>query len=84
MRTYFEKRYHILAVESTTDEILRLLRGHEMDSGLLKKIAETLESADLAKFAKWKPEPAKIVEINHKSRQIIEEAKPREQAVHGI
>jgi hypothetical protein len=78
LRIYFEKRFEILAVESTTYEIVRLLKRKEIGGSLLDKIEEVLEAADLAKFAKWKPEPTKILELNQKSRQIVEEARPKE------
>lgn len=85
LRVYFEKRFGILAVEFTTHEILRSLKHKEIPSALLKKIEEVLEAADLAKFAKWKPEPAQIIQLNQKSRQIVEEAKPTlQEAEHGV
>jgi hypothetical protein len=83
LRAYFESRFHILAVESTTYEIMRALSGKEMDRELRVKIEEVLESADLAKFAKWVPEPTQVVQINQKSKQIIEDARPKE-VVGGI
>lgn len=76
LRIYFERRYGILAVEYTTDEILKALKDKEIARELRVKIQEVLEAADLAKFAKWKPEPAEIVKINQKSKQIVDEAKP--------
>lgn len=76
LRTYFEKRFHVLAIESTTYEILRDLSKKETDRALLEKIQEVLEWADLAKFAKWIPEPAQVILINQKAKQIIEAARP--------
>ena len=80
LRVYFETRFHILAVESTTYEIMRGLAGKDIDPELRAKISEVLEAADLAKFAKWVPEPAQVVQINVKSKQIIEQARPKEVA----
>ena len=77
LRSYFERRFQMSAVESTTDEILREMRRREIDTTLIQKITEVLEAADLAKFAKWKPEAPQIVLLNQKSKQIIEEAKPK-------
>ncbi len=73
LKIYFEKRYEILAIESTTFEIMRMLRTQNCSSALLEKISEVMESADLAKFAKWKPEPMEIRNLNQKAIQIIEE-----------
>jgi len=74
LRIYFEKRYMIFAVEATTSEILRLLRQKEVPSDLLSKTQEVLETSDLAKFAKWKPEPLEVLEINKKAEAVIKKA----------
>ncbi|MBI3313852.1 MAG: hypothetical protein HYZ83_06425 [Candidatus Omnitrophica bacterium] len=76
LRIYFEKRYGVPAIESTTYEVLRLLKDKETPQALREKIDEVLSSADLAKFAKWKPEPVEIISINKKSKQIVEDSRP--------
>ncbi len=78
-----EKRFLILAVESTTDEILKALRARETPAGFLQSARETLEAADLAKFAKWKPDPAEVIQLNKNAKTLIELAALRE-AGHGI
>ena len=83
LRSYLEKRFQILAAESTTMEINRSLRQQDVEPALREKITEVLEACDLAKFAKWKPEPPQIIQINQKSKQLVELARPREVA-HGI
>lgn len=84
LRTYFERRFHILAGESTTFEILTQLSKKEINRDLLEKIKEVLEWADLAKFAKWVPEPPQVILINQKSKQIIEAAKPAGEPASGV
>lgn len=84
LRLYFEKRFQILAVESTTDEIVSALRKQEIDRELREKISQVLEAADLAKFAKWKPEPPQIIQLNLQSKQIIEMARPKAEVPGGI
>lgn len=84
LRVYFERRFQILAIESTTYEILRSMREKDIPRQLLEKIEEVLEAADLAKFAKWKPEPAQIIQINQKSKQIVEEAHPPQEVSGGV
>lgn len=74
LRTYFEKRYLIFAVEATTGEILRLLRQKNIPSGLLAETQEVLEMCDLAKFAKWKPEPLEVIKLNQMTESIIKKA----------
>ena len=84
LRAYFEGRYKILAIESTTYEILRALIEKDIDRALRQKIEEVLSAADLAKFAKWIPEPSQIIQLNQKSKQVIEESRPQEAIPRGI
>ncbi len=77
LRHYFENRFHILAIESTTDEIIHVLKSKDLDPALRDKIRDVLETADLAKFAKWKPEPAQIQMNYQKAREIIEISRPK-------
>lgn len=75
LRVYFERRYEILAVESTTIEILRALRApHPLEAGLFQKIQYVLEAADLAKFAKWIPTAPEVLQINKKAEEIVKES----------
>lgn len=76
LRRYFEKRFEILAVESTTFEILQVLREKEISDSLREKIREVLEMADLVKFAKWKPPVPDVIKVNQLAKMIVEEAKP--------
>jgi hypothetical protein len=76
LRVYFEKRYNIQAVESTTIEILRALRPQHLEAGLYQKIQYVLEASDLAKFAKWVPAPSEIIPINKKAEEIVRESTP--------
>lgn len=76
LRHYFERRFEILAVESTTLEILMDLKEREVSPSLAEKIQQALEFSDLAKFARWKPSAAEIARINRLSTALIEEARP--------
>ena len=80
LRHFFERRFEILAVESTTSEILKSLREKEVSAGLRQKIQRVLEDADLAKFAKWKPALSEITPINLLSKALVEESRPKPQA----
>ena len=77
LKRYFERRFEILALESTTPEILALLRQKEISSSLFNKIREVLEWADLVKFAKFRPAPSEIIKVNQRSKALIEEARPQ-------
>ncbi len=57
-RQYIEERFAVLALESTTDEILdALMRSTSIDNSLLAKLRQALSLADLVKFAKERPLP---------------------------
>lgn len=83
LRNYFERRLQIQAIESTTDEIIKKLQEKRINTELTEKITEVLQTADLAKFAKWKPEPAYVVRINKQSKGIIEEIAQNYVAIEG-
>jgi hypothetical protein len=55
LREYLEKRYRILALESTSAEIIRDLRSADFPDHLVGTVEELLQQADLAKFAKGIP-----------------------------
>lgn len=54
LRSYIEGRFQVLAMEQTSDEILRDIKGF-IDKEDYKKLKNTLELADLVKFAKMTP-----------------------------
>lgn len=83
LRIYLERRYHILAIESTTFEILHYLKQKETPEKLVQKIDEVLLAADMAKFAKWVPEPTEIIQLNKKSKEIIDDSAQKE-IPHGV
>lgn len=81
MRHYFERRFQIVALESTTLEILRDLREKEVSQELRKLIQEVLDTADLVKFAKWKPASNEIVRVNQQAKAIVEQARPKAEVI---
>jgi hypothetical protein len=56
LRHYIERRYHIMALEQTTDEILKDLKKTGSQANNLEKLASILKLADLVKFAKLIPD----------------------------
>jgi hypothetical protein len=56
LRHYMERRYHIMALEQTTDEILKDLKKTGCTANNLERIASILKLADLVKFAKLIPD----------------------------
>jgi len=57
LREYIENRYHINALEQTSDEIFKALRSASIPNDAREKLRRTLVLADLVKFAKEKPLP---------------------------
>lgn len=58
LRQYIEERYHVPALERTTDELLHELRVTALDSDQRTSLRNMLRSSDLVKFAKALPSPA--------------------------
>lgn len=57
LRTYLEERYNMLALESTSAEILDELRTYiKQDAPEYSQLSRILETADLVKFAKTEPD----------------------------
>lgn len=67
LREYLEKRYHIKALEQTSEEIFEGLRHMEITDQNRNKLRQILMLADLVKFAKGKP-------LNSENEQSIENA----------
>ncbi len=58
LRGYIEARFHVPALESTTDDLLAALRVSSMNGSQREQLANMLRMADMVKFAKWTPLPA--------------------------
>jgi hypothetical protein len=63
IRLYIERRFKILAMESTTDEILNAFGKDTIENNPKDELKEILIRADLVKFAKFQP----VAEENEKS-----------------
>ena len=57
IRLYIEDRYHLPAVESTTDEIMTYLQNLDIANELKSELHTFLQLSDLVKFAKLTPLP---------------------------
>jgi hypothetical protein len=55
IRLYIEERYDVLALESTTDELLQIMRTQVIDTVSKEKLQHMLKLADFVKFAKMIP-----------------------------
>jgi len=57
IRAYIENRYHIIAMELTTDEILYQFKTRPINPLAKEKLTHLLQLSDLVKFAKVQPLP---------------------------
>ncbi len=55
VRLYVEERYNVLALESTTDELLAIMKSQVIDNVSKEKLQQMLKLADFVKFAKMIP-----------------------------
>jgi hypothetical protein len=55
VRLYIEQRYDVLALESTTDELLAIMKSQVIDNVSKEKLQQMLKLADFVKFAKMIP-----------------------------
>jgi hypothetical protein len=55
VRLYLEERYDVLALESTTDELLAIMKSQVIDNVSKEKLQQMLKLADFVKFAKMIP-----------------------------
>ena len=55
LRKYISDRYHIAALEQTSNEMFEGLKDKEIDPNLLERLRELFTTADFVKFAKHTP-----------------------------
>ena len=75
IRTYLEGRYHIKALEMTTDEIIVHLRKEDFNPTYETELRYILQIADMVKFAKAKPEEDIHTSFMLKARELVEKTK---------
>lgn len=76
IRRYFEDRFKILALESSTTEIMDQLTRVVLPKEIYKTVNDFLNNADLVKFAKYKPLPAVNEEMMKQAVDIVENTVP--------
>jgi hypothetical protein len=76
LRDYLEKRYQILALESTSDELIAALRQTDMPLAIQFKFKKLLQMADLVKFAKVVPELDVHDEAYATAMELVMETEP--------
>lgn len=79
IRAYLEDRYQILALESTTDHILRDVSGQLQDLKQTERLKQLLQMAELAKFAKAQPEMQENMANMDIAREFVKKTQVRKE-----
>ena len=79
LRRYLEERYGIPALESTTEDLIELLRPAPLPSDVASRVLSLLREADLVKFAKARPDLADARSSEGRARELVLGTMPRPQ-----
>jgi hypothetical protein len=79
VREYLGGRFGFDGLESTTDEMLALLRQHGANVGLWQEVSAYLQRCDLVKFAKVDPDQDEADLVFAKAQDIVQFSMPLEQ-----
>ncbi len=77
LRGYLEGQFTMPALETTTDELIQILKTRQFDEKVIARIRHLLVTADLVKFAKSKPEVAVHDALWHDAVEIVALTKPK-------
>ena len=76
VRGYIEQRFNTPALELTTDELLYKAQLHRELQPYLPILTTILQTADLAKFAKWQPLPQEHFDAMEHAKQLVSTSRP--------
>lgn len=71
LKVFLEKQFGIQAAEATTSEIAALMKRVDFDTAPKQQLIEILQATDFAKFAKWVPAPADIINLNNQAEAVV-------------
>lgn len=74
IRQYYESLYNLPALESTSGELLNMLRNGSIDQNLIDDTRAVLQEADMVKFAKFNPTPKQAERALQKAYNFIDRA----------
>jgi len=78
VRTYLEEAFQAQALERTTAEIMRQMRKKsEVTSAALNELQTLLESCDLVKFAKFRPDAEEALKDHASAERFVEATRER-------
>lgn len=73
LRGYIEARFHVPALERTTDELMKELSLGSMGAAHREQLRNLLMLADMVKFAKWHPSPTENEQVLAGAIQLVQE-----------
>ena len=77
LRTYLESRFEMLALESTTQEIMAVIYEKQaIDENAKELLNQILIHCDFVKFAKWKPDEESAEKIMNDTILLVHKLKP--------
>lgn len=77
LRSYLESRYDMLALESTTQEIMAVIYDKKsIDENSKEMLNQILIHCDFVKFAKWKPDEESAEKIMNETILLVHQMKP--------
>ena len=77
LRGYLEDQFKMPALETTTDELMTLLKKRDFSADILEQAQDLLQTADLVKFAKVEPPIAIHDDFLINAESIVERTKPK-------
>ena len=77
LRGYLEDQFKMPALETTTDELMTLLKKRDFSADILEQAQDLLQTADLVKFAKVEPSIAIHDDFLINAESIVEMTKPK-------
>lgn len=75
IRQYYESLYNLPALESTSRELLTMLKNNAVDEDLVADTRAVLQEADMVKFAKFKPTTKQADRALSKAYNFLERAR---------
>ncbi len=76
VRAYIEERFKTHALELTTDELLQKAQMHRELQKYVTVLTVILQTADLAKFAKWQPMPQEHFDAMENAKKFVDSSRP--------
>ncbi|MDZ7877479.1 MAG: hypothetical protein U5L45_07410 [Saprospiraceae bacterium] len=81
LRGYLDDQFKLPALETTTDELMSILKKRGFDADILEKTQKLLQTADLVKFAKVEPSTHLHDDFLSHAEEIVAITKPKEQEI---